>query len=251
MPLTSPTADTPQYTLSRCLALHLLPGAVTTLIYIVLAPLVTRAGFPTLLALLAAALIGVVPLELGHLFIMGKRLNGDWSLKGVVLYDRPGTWRRYVLLVPALIVLALGTYFLAAPLNRIWGHTLFSWLPSWFMYKDLSTYTRFSRTVLLITFSVLLLVDGVIGPVTEELYFKGYLLPRISRFGWGAPFLNCFLFSLYHFWQPYNLPSIFFLCLPMVIAAWKTRSVRVSLLVHMVFNLIGGIGMMSAVLRVH
>ncbi len=124
MSLTSPPADTPQYTLSRSLALHLMPGAVTTLIYIVLAPLVTRAGFPTRLALLAATLIGFVPLELGHLFIMGKRLNGDWSLKGVMLYGRPGTWRQYALLVPAIIVLSLGTYFLAAPVDRIWDHTL-------------------------------------------------------------------------------------------------------------------------------
>jgi hypothetical protein len=68
---------------------------------------------------------------------------------------------------------------------------------------------------------------------------------------WGDPFLNCFLFSPYHFWQPYNLPTIFFLCLPMVSAAWKAEDFRVSLSVHMVLNLIGAIGSLLAVLRMH
>jgi AcrR family transcriptional regulator len=44
--------------------------------------------------------------------------------------------------------------------------------------------------------------------VVEELYFRGYLLPRISRFGGWAPVINCCLFALYHFWQPFNLPSL-------------------------------------------
>ena len=35
-----------------------------------------------------------------------------------------------------------------APLDRIWGHMLFSWLPSWYMYSDLPSYTRFSRAAL-------------------------------------------------------------------------------------------------------
>lgn len=249
--MTSRLAETPQYGLGRSLMLHLLPGAFTTLLYVALVSPVTRAGFPPLLALLIATLVGFVPVELGHMLLQGKKLTGRWSLRGVVLYERRGTWRRYALLVPAIVVLSIAAYALAAPLDRIWGHALFPWLPSWYMYSDLSSYARFSRGALLVTFSFRLLLDGVIAPVTEELYFRGYLLPRISRFGWGAPFLNCFLFSLYHFWQPYNLPTIFILCLPMVLAVWKTQDVRVSLSVHMLLNLIGAVGSMLAVLHLH
>jgi hypothetical protein len=213
--------------------------------------LITRAGLPPLLALLIATLVGFVPIELGHLFLEGKRLSGRWSLESVVLYNQRGTWRRYALLVPVIVSLSIVAYIIAAPLDRIWGGALFSWLPSWYTYSDLSSYSRFSHTALLVTFSLRLVVDGLIAPVTEELYFRGYLLPRISRFRWGAPVLNCFLFSVYHFWQPYNLPTIFFLCLPMVMAAWKTRDVRVSLLVHVALNLAGAIAAMLAVLRPH
>ena len=242
--------ETPQYGLARSLTLHLLPGAITTIIYVALVPAVIRAGFPPLFALLVATSIGFVPIELGHLFLMGKRLTGRWSLQGVILYNQHNTWRRYAWLVPATVVLSIGAYVLAAPLDQVWGRTLFSWLPPWYTYSDISNYTRFSRPVLLIMFSFRLLLDGFIAPVTEELYFRGYLLPRISRFRWGAPLLNCFLFAIYHFWQPYNIPSIFFLCLPMVIAVWKTRDVRISVFVHMALNLIGAIAAMIAIFRV-
>ena len=49
-----------------------------------------------------------------------------------------------------------------------------------------------------------LLVNGLAAPVVEELYFRGYLLPRIplSR-GW-APLLNAALFSLYHLFSPWQ-----------------------------------------------
>jgi hypothetical protein len=44
----------------------------------------------------------------------------------------------------------------------------------------------------------------------EEYYFRGYLLPRLSRFGSLAPVINVALFSLYHFftpWQAYAHPG--------------------------------------------
>jgi hypothetical protein len=44
-----------------------------------------------------------------------------------------------------------------------------------------------------------LLINVILGPVTEELYLRGYLLPRLYRFGIWAPLINISLFSLYHY----------------------------------------------------
>jgi uncharacterized protein len=41
----------------------------------------------------------------------------------------------------------------------------------------------------------------------EEFYFRGYLLPRLSRFGNWAPLINAVLFSLYHFFTPWQALS--------------------------------------------
>jgi membrane protease YdiL (CAAX protease family) len=78
----------------------------------------------------------------------------------------------------------------------------------------------------------------VIGPVVEELYFRGYLLPRIDRFGRGAPVLNAVLFSLYHLWTPWqNIGRILGL-LPWIFAVWRKRSLTLSMAVHISVNCI-------------
>jgi membrane protease YdiL (CAAX protease family) len=43
---------------------------------------------------------------------------------------------------------------------------------------------------------------AIIGPLAEELNFRGYLLPILSKLGKWAPLVNFSLFILYYFWQP-------------------------------------------------
>jgi len=249
---TSPGTDTvgvPPYGWLKLLVLHLLPGALATLAYLALVPLASRVHFPTMSALLLSAAIALVPLEMGHLLLQGKRLNGRWSLAGIVLYQRKGAGWRYFLMALGLFVLSVAGYTLSEPLDYVWKHMAFSWLPGWYVFSDLEQYAQFSRTVLIVTFSARLLLDGFLFPVVEELYFRGYLLPRMSRFGGAAPFINCALFSIYHFWQPYTLPTIFFVSLPMVFAVWKTKNVRVGIYTHILLNVLGGISTLITVLH--
>ena len=61
------------------------------------------------------------------------------------------------------------------------------------------------------------------------------MLPRIDRLGRAAPVLNIVLFSLYHFWSPWqNLARIVGL-LPWIYVVWRKRSVQ---LVHVTANTI-------------
>jgi membrane protease YdiL (CAAX protease family) len=198
-------------------------------------------------ALLFSAALSLVPLEMGHLLLQGKKLNGRWSLAGIVLYRRDWLGWRYLVSSVGLLILSIAGYALSLPLDRF-SRAAFSWLPAWYVFSDVRQYAQFSRTVLVITFSARLLLDGFVFPLVEELYFRGYLLPRMSRFGWGAPFLNCALFSVYHFWQPYNLPTIFFVSLPMVLAVWKTKNVRVGIYTHILLNTVGCITTLVEVL---
>jgi len=245
----SDLVDAPQYGLLKLLGLHLAPGALTTLVYLALTPLVVRLHFPALAALLFSGAIALVPLEMGHLLLQGKRLNNRWSFEGIVLYRRDWAGWRYLLTALGLCILAIAGFELLAPLDRFWKQAVFAWLPNWFDFSDLQQYAHFSRSVLIIVFSARLLLDGFLLPVVEELYFRGYLLPRMSRLGWAAPFLNSALFSLYHFWQPYNLPTLFAVSLPMVIAVWKTKNVRVGIYTHILLNTIGGVLALMTVLH--
>ena len=80
--------------------------------------------------------------------------------------------------------------------------------------------------------------NGVLGPVVEELYVRGHLLPRIERLGRGAPVLNTVLFSLYHFWTPWQNLARILGFLPITWAAWRHRSVQVSIAAHVTINLV-------------
>jgi hypothetical protein len=133
--------------------------------------------------------------------------------------------------------------------DRYWQHALFSRLPAWFDYSAVGQYARFSRPVLIAVSSARLVLDGFLFPVVEELYFRGYLLPRMARLGWAAPFLNCALFAAYHFWQPYNFPAIFFISLPFVLGVWKARNLRLGIYTHVLLNTLGGILALPAVLH--
>ena len=61
--------------------------------------------------------------------------------------------------------------------------TVFGWVPAGFSATtaaDAASYSTYPRTILLITFGSLILINGVAAPIVEELYFRGYLMPRIS-----------------------------------------------------------------------
>lgn len=91
-----------------------------------------------------------------------------------------------------------------------------------------------------------MILDAFVGPVTEELYFRGYLLPRISRFGALAPVINVVLFSLYHFFTPWrNLGRILGL-LPMVYTVWWKRDIRIGIAVHVLGNLLSMLSVLLA-----
>jgi len=87
------------------------------------------------------------------------------------------------------------------PLDGFVAQTVFSWLPDWFFGGGLNQYPRLA---LLVTFFPLLLIRGIAAPIIEELYFRGYLLPRMSGLKGWALLVHVLLFSLYHFFTPWQ-----------------------------------------------
>jgi membrane protease YdiL (CAAX protease family) len=122
-------------------------------------------------------------------------------------------------------------------LDKAIADAVFSWYPeSVREFVSFDEDTAYATWVLVVFFAAAFVVNGVIGPVVEELYFRGHLLPRIDRFGRGAPVLNAVLFSLYHFWTPWqNLGRILAL-LPWIYTVWRKRSVKLSIAVHISVN---------------
>jgi hypothetical protein len=70
-----------QLALPRLLALFLVPGALMTVVYVVIAPFVEKAGFPPIAAMLVAILIVLVPFELGVILRASQNRPGGKSVR--------------------------------------------------------------------------------------------------------------------------------------------------------------------------
>ena len=232
--------------LPHVLLLHLAPGIGIVLFRWLITPWLINRGLPTELGFLLGVVFISIPLELGYLLYLGKKRNGVFSLRGIVLYtQRMPLWQYAVLFLPFLIY-GIGLQAIYSPVATGLAKQIFGWMPVYMLPQP--SQLRSLTAITLITALLTLALDGIISPIVEELYFRGYLLPRLSHWGWFAPIINAFLFTLQHFWQPYNYLLIFLLVLPEVmIVRWK-RNIRFSILCHCTANTLGAVLTLIALL---
>ena len=223
-----------RHSLPLSIALHLLPGALIVAVYMLFAePLVMAIGYPSFLAWAIALVVVLAPVQLGLLWL-GSRRNGRFSLRGVVEYlDKPIPRGKITAVIAGLIVWMTVVSLALTPLDNLVFDTFFTWIPFEGAGGSATTYIDgYSRSVLSITMLVCLPLTGFTLPLIEEFYFRGFLLPRISHLGWGAPVLNTVLFSVYHFWAPWTVLSKVIFMFPAVWLVWRKHDLRVSVGMH-------------------
>jgi membrane protease YdiL (CAAX protease family) len=223
-----------QHSLPRSLALHLLPGAVLFCFVLAAAAL----GLPAILGLLVGIALVIVPSELGYLLYQGRRETGRWSVWGAVDYREPLPARRIALWTVPLVAWFIVMLILSvAVFDQRIADGLFAWYPE--SVREFASFEgdgTYATWVVIVGFVAAVAINGIIGPVVEELYFRGHLLPRIDRFGRGALVLNAVLFSLYHFWTPWqNIGRVLGL-LPWIYTVWRKRSLALSMAIHISVN---------------
>ena len=229
--------------------LHLLPGLLMLVFYVITAPLMGELGYPSGTALFIAIGVVLIPFELGYLLYQGQKLNGTFTLKGIVLYREPMPWWQYALLgLPLFLWVGVIFTILAPPIDEAIINSLFSWVPDWFFLFDVDELDQYSQTTLLVLAILNLTLNGIAGPVVEELYFRGYLLPRLSRFGGWAPLINAVLFSLYHFFTPWQNVIRIIALVPMLYVGWWKKNIYLGMIVHCLGNTVGAIGMLALAL---
>ena len=139
-------------------------------------------------------------------------------------------------------------FVITGPIDRFLIARLFSWLPDWF-FGLIGGWGAYSRPILLVMFGVALVFNGVAGPVVEELYFRGYLLPRIARFGKWAPVFSSVLFSIYHFFTPWQNPARLMILIPFTYIVQKNKNIYWGMIVHVSLNTIAMIALLVTILK--
>jgi len=218
-----------KHTLIQSILLHWFPGILVGIFYFLIRQPLQNNGFPSIFGLILAIVFILVPVELGYLLIMGKQATGRYTLDGLISYRTAIPWWQSILWI--LIVLALmGAIFtVMKPVDNFMMENLFFWMPNLESGLDGS----FSKTALIVTYSIFAIFGVFVGPAVEELYFRGYLLPRIPVK--NSELFHSLLFAVYHFWTPWMFITRTAAMLPLIIAV-KKKNIFIGIAAHILVN---------------
>jgi membrane protease YdiL (CAAX protease family) len=218
--------------------LGLAPGVVILLLAFVFSSPIFGINFPVYLSLMLAIILGLIPAELGILEFIARKENK--KIKDIILYKNKTPIKKLIIsiIIPAIIaIIAFG--FIKPYELKLWGQADF--LPYLFKLEDTNL---LEIKHLKITIILSFIFNGFLGPIVEEIYFRGFLLPRMDIFGKFAPLINSIIFSVYHFFTPRQIITRIVGVTPMVYSVWINKDIKIGLIVHCSLNLIGDLGLL-------
>lgn len=227
-----------QFTLKKQLWYHFYPGIAILVSYILISKYLVDLGYPGLSGLLFVELFVLAPIGIAHLVWHGKRLNGKLSFKNVIAYTNKLSVGQYVKWTLIGLLACVVIYAPLYPLGLFLKESVFGWLPEWYFDPG---YGTSNMDLIANVFLAGVFIDGIVGPVVEELFFRGYLLPRMAFLKKWAPIVNGLLFGLYHFWQPHNYFAIIAVGIIISYIVWKKRNVYLGILIHCILNILGAL----------
>lgn len=225
---------------------HFYMGVLITAVYVVISPRIVAHGYAGIGALLFVELFVLTPLVFVHLLVTARKLERPGSLDIVIPNREPIGKKSFLLWYVLGLVAIFGTYIPLYPVGIFVRGELFAWLPDWYFnpgygVTDLSTLANL--------FLVAILIDGIIAPTLEEVFFRGYLLPRMDYMKKWAPIVNGAFFGIYHFWQPHNLLALIVVGVILSYIVWKTKNVYLGIALHCTINVMGAVGGYFAVVN--
>ncbi|MBV9951566.1 MAG: CPBP family intramembrane metalloprotease [Acidimicrobiia bacterium] len=242
-----PVAPRP-YRWPAVLALNFAPGLITVATVLALHPAARSLGLPPIVPYTVAIAV-VTPLELGYLLWYGRRASGRWSIRPAIDLTSHLPKGRVLLTTAGFV---LGTAVLAVALGPIASAIdsgTSSWFPS-YLSPDITdaAIAHYGQLALVLALAANLVVDAIVNPVVEELYWKGHLMGRIPLAGMGPVIATGVLFSAEHFWQPADFLLV---ALVQVALCWHARrrnTLDVAIATHWVVNGLVTIASIVAVL---
>lgn len=220
--------------IGKLVTLHLLPGIIVTLFYVLLLKSGIFEGYPKVIVLGLAGVFGIVFGELGYLFYVAKKEERSFSITKILGLKSKIKGKKFFLYTLTLLATAGILMAVLNPVSNFLLNNIFSFIPSWYiLIEDMSL---FSRNIIIITALVNLLIISIILPVIEELYFRGFLLARMKWMGKYSVLLNTVLFAVYHLWSPWMMVARVVAFLPLFYWVYKKDSLKLSIVVHCLAN---------------
>lgn len=221
----------------KLILLHLLPGVIITLGYALLVRPVTNSGYPKVVAIGITCIVVLLPIELGYVLYKSKKDYGSFSLKSISFHQRKLKLKEYLIFVPITFTAVTAMFVLTSGAGKFLFYKAFYWLPSWFVLNE--NLNLYPKSALIVTLFVCFFITGILAPIVEEIYFRGYLLSRMRWLGKYAPLVNALLFAVYHFMSPWMIITRIIALLPLCSVAYLKRNINIGIIAHCMLNIVG------------
>lgn len=222
-----------QHSVGKSLFLHLAPGLLISFAYFLLIRPLQLQGFPSIMAVMLAIIIILIPFELGYLLFQGKKKSGRFSLKGIISYRQQIPLLQYFIWVPILFIVLGLIFTLFKPVDAYLHEHIFR---AWPLLQS-GLEGGFSKSSLITTYLLVAILGAILAPAVEEFYFRGYLLPRMGYAGKWAPLLHSFLFAIYHFFTPWLFITRTIAMLPLIYVIQR-KNIYIGIIVHILVNFV-------------
>lgn len=222
------------------IVMHLAPGLAVAAFVFGLSWAFSGRGVPAMFWLQVGALVVAAPMMYAIMKRSAAR-EGAVGACDVIAYRTRLRWWEYVLWpFLALAFAGLAMTFLGRIVTPLLRTRVFGWLPaSWDVADYLLRPSAYSRGWRVATWVLGLVATTVLFPAIEELYFRGFLLPRLRGGAAGAVLANAALFACYHFFTPWQVVARFVALVPFVWFIWWKKDVRIGIIAHVALNLVG------------
>lgn len=220
-----------KHSTTQSIILHVFPGVLVGCFYLLARQPVANMGYPSIVALILAYAFILILVELGYLLYQAKKTTGRFTLGGIISYRNSIPWWQYLAWVFTIFIAVGAIFTLFKPVDAFLQEKLFFWMPDIKYGLD----GNYSRKTLIVTYSMVLLFVAVLSPLVEELYFRGYLLPRMK--GKFAPLLHSFLFAVQHILEPWMIITRTLGFLPILFGVQK-KNIYIGIIVHILCNMV-------------
>ncbi len=206
---------------------------------------------PPLFCFVLISLLVLAPLEIITLLRENKKETGKIGIRCALTYNRKMHKGKAILLVVVLFCIAgIASKLVGGWENAFTMPIVNKFVPDYFIVENfVNQLDLYPKYLIIITVVLFVIANSLVLPIAEELYFNGYMLPRLQRFKGFAPVIVTVIFSLYHFWSPWQNIRRIIGVLPYVYVVWKKENIYFGIIVHCLCNLVGSIEMVFMVLQ--
>lgn len=240
--------NTDQFSVLGFLLATFIPSGVGFLGFRFILPRVVSQGTPILLGygVIGSIMLGVFVVVAVLLLRKESKQLGSSFLQRALLI---GLKRKEVLITVLLILGIMILTVLSKPLSLVFMNLIDFDVPSYLpFFLDPSINPATADPMVVSSgvelagrwdiFGALALMI-ILNIATEELYFRGWILPKLERFGRISWILNGLFFALYHTFQLWLLPTILLASLGFAFITKRSQSILPALIAHLVVNLLG------------